>query len=72
MSENKFDSLNELGCIDEMNIRLTKLNGVLVSLENSADKIDDVLIRSVLWTAIDMVQECKDIADRTSNLLPRR
>lgn len=71
MKNNNLSSLNELGCVDELEIRLTKLQGILGALISSSDGLDQALMGAAVWAASDLVDECVEIKNRTAMLLPR-
>ncbi len=66
-----FSQLNELGCADELNNRLTKLQGILGALSVGGEKIDPSILSATLWCATDLVSESIDIKQRIVELLPR-
>lgn len=67
-----FSELNELGCVDEMSIRLTKLQGIIGSLFSANDQLDQNILNATLWCATDLIDECIAIKGRTAALLPNR
>lgn len=71
-SPTDFNTLNELGCVDEMNARLTKLQGIIGSLSASNEQLDRNILNATLWCASDLLDECVEIKNRTSALLPSR
>ncbi|MDE1333334.1 MULTISPECIES: hypothetical protein [Vibrio] len=72
----RFESLNELGCVEELESRLAKIEGILATLEaamenqNSFITIQPIAKYSVT-AAMDMAEECKEINNRIYKLLPR-
>lgn len=72
----RFESLNELGCVEELESRLAKIEGILVTLEAAMENPNSfITIQPIakysLTAAIEMVEEAKKINKRTSKLLPR-
>jgi len=76
MNQPKFDSLNELGCIEELDIRLKQIQGILVTLESAMENGDSFiaiqpLAKHSVTAALNMAEECECINQRVFKLLPR-
>ncbi|ELX7527413.1 hypothetical protein ACXIUH_23155 [Vibrio parahaemolyticus] len=73
----KFENLNELGCIEELENRLNQIQGILVTLESAMESGDGFITiqpiaKHAVTAAMNMAEECGELNQRVFKLLPRK
>lgn len=72
----QFENLNDLGCVEALESRLAKIEGILATLEAAMENQDSfITIQPIakysVTAAMDMAEECKKINQRIYKMLPR-
>ena len=72
----KFDNLNELGCIEEIESRLNQIQGILITLESAMESEHGFITiqpiaKHAVTAAMNMAEECGELNQRVFKLLPR-
>lgn len=71
-SPQKFSDLNQLGCTDELNTRLSQIEGVLGALLNGgADSLNEHLLSACLQNIFTLTNESQQLVKQQYSFVPR-